>query len=68
MVSDVSSGYPWCPEFFLCAVHGRCPVGESPLWGFVVANNQLNARMSVAEWNLKEAGGKFPPRFVPSGR
>jgi hypothetical protein len=30
--------------------------GESPLWGFIVTNHQLMARVSVARWNLKEEG------------
>jgi hypothetical protein len=27
------------PELFLCAVHGNQLGGESPLWGFVIANH-----------------------------
>ena len=44
--------------FFWFARHGHNLTGVSPERGLIAASTQPKARVSIARWNLKEAGGK----------
>jgi len=42
----------------LFAQHERILTGASPQTALIVGRSQPKARVSIARWNLKEAGGK----------